>query len=102
LAQWNYRILLHGGVTPLWTLKLISTIEFQQVTPPSSTHRCTPDSVIAPNLVKAHKALDVAVDAAYGRKGFKNDAERVAFLFELYQKYTSLIPATAKPKRRRR
>ena len=46
-----------------------------------------------PNLVKAHQALDVAVDAAYGRKGFKNDAERVAFLFELYQKYTSLLPA---------
>jgi len=48
-----------------------------------------------PNLVKAHQALDAAVDAAYGRKGFKNDAERVAFLFELYQKYTSLLPAVA-------
>ena len=46
-----------------------------------------------PNLVKAHQVLDVAVDAAYGRKNFKNDAERVAFLFELYQKYTSLLPA---------
>ncbi len=51
-----------------------------------------------PNLVKAHQALDAAVDAAYGRKGFRNDAERVAFLFELYQKYTSLLPATATPK----
>ena len=37
-----------------------------------------------PNLVKAHQALDVAADGAYGRKNFKNDAERVAFLFELY------------------
>ena len=36
---------------------------------------------------------DAAVDAAYGRKGFRNDAERVAFLFDLYQKYTSLLPA---------
>ena len=58
-----------------------------------------------PNLVKAHQSLDAAVDAAYGRKGFKNDAERVAFLFELYQKYTSLLPAPAKagkrPSRRR-
>src|SRR6266567_4364805 len=27
-------------------LKSISTIEFQQITPPSSTHRRTPDSVI--------------------------------------------------------
>ena len=39
-----------------------------------------------PNLVKAQQVLDAAVDGAYGRKGFKNDAERVAFLFELYQK----------------
>jgi predicted dehydrogenase len=37
-----------GGVTPFtgW-LKTISTIAFQQVTPPSSTHPRTPDSVIA-------------------------------------------------------
>jgi hypothetical protein len=55
-----------------------------------------------PALVKAHQMLDAAVDAAYGRKGFKNDAERVAFLFELYQKYTSLLPsATPSPKGRR-
>lgn len=54
-----------------------------------------------PNLVKAHQALDAAVDAGYGRKGFRNDAERVAFLFELYQKYTSLLPA-AKPTRSKR
>ena len=54
-----------------------------------------------PVLVKAHQKLDAAVDAAYGKRTFKNDAERVAFLFELYQKYTSLLPSeSAKPKRR--
>ena len=46
-----------------------------------------------PALLKAHHRLDAAVDAAYGRKGFKSDAERVAFLFDLYQRYTSLLPA---------
>jgi hypothetical protein len=51
-----------------------------------------------PDLRKAHQALDKAVDAAYGGAGFKpapakSDAERVAFLFELYHKYTSLLPA---------
>jgi hypothetical protein len=50
-----------------------------------------------PALVKAHQRLDRAVDAAYGYKGKPTDAERVAFLFELYQKYTSLFPAE-KPK----
>jgi len=53
-----------------------------------------------PALVRAHQKLDASVDAAYGKKNFKNDAERVAFLFELYQKYTSLLPITGKPRRR--
>ena len=48
-----------------------------------------------PALLKAHQKLDAAVDKAYeacgGKKTYKNDAERVAFLFELYQKQTSLL-----------
>ena len=58
-----------------------------------------------PELLKAHQKLDAAVDKAYepnGRKkSYKSNAERVAFLFELYQKYTSLLPAD-KPKQKRR
>lgn len=46
-----------------------------------------------PVLLKAHQQLDRAVDAAYGKKNFKAEAERVAFLFELYQKYISALPA---------
>lgn len=41
-----------------------------------------------PVLLKAHQALDKAVDTAYGKKRFKTEAERVAFLFDLYQQYT--------------
>ena len=48
-----------------------------------------------PTLVKAHAALDKAVDAAYvadgGTKSYASDAERVAFLFKRYQQLTSLI-----------
>jgi hypothetical protein len=54
-----------------------------------------------PALSKAHQALDRAVDAAYGKKTFASDAERVAFLFEQYQKLTSLLPADKPAKRRR-
>jgi len=54
-----------------------------------------------PVLVKAHEALDAAVDAAYRRKTFRNDAERVTFLFERYQAITSLLPAP-KPAGRQR
>lgn len=38
-----------------------------------------------PELVKAHNALDKAVSTAYGTKGFKTEAERVADLMERYQ-----------------
>lgn len=58
-----------------------------------------------PELIKAHQKLDAAVDKAYevsgGKKSYKSDAERVAFLFVLYQRYTSLLPAD-KPKAKRR
>jgi hypothetical protein len=58
-----------------------------------------------PELLRAHQKLDAAVDKAYeasgGKKSYKSDAERVAFLFELYQKYTSLLP-TEQPKPKRR
>jgi hypothetical protein len=37
------------------------------------------------DLNKAHQTLDKAVDAAYGYKSGKDDATRVAFLFDLYQ-----------------
>jgi hypothetical protein len=50
-----------------------------------------------PALLKAHQKLDAAVDGAYvpsgGKKTYASDAERVAFLFELYQRITSLLPA---------
>ena len=45
-----------------------------------------------PVLLKAHQALDRAVDMAYGRRDFKSEAERVAFLFELYQHTIDLLP----------
>ena len=38
-------------------------------------------------LKKAHKELDIAVDRCYTNKVFKNDKERIVFLFELYEKY---------------
>jgi hypothetical protein len=38
-----------------------------------------------PKLTKAHQKLDKAVEKAYGRE-FDDDAQRVAYLFELYQK----------------
>ena len=51
-------------------------------------------------LLKAHNTLDKAVDAAYGYKGGKDDALRVAFLFEQYQKLIAppQVKASKEPK----
>jgi hypothetical protein len=42
-------------------------------------------TAILPELLKAHQKLDRTVESAYGRK-FDDDGQRVAYLFELYQK----------------
>ena len=53
-------------------------------------------------LIKAHAALDKAVDAAYGYKGGRDDASRVAYLFGLYQRLAAPLDAVPAPTRRRR
>lgn len=52
------------------------------------------------NLVKAHQALDKAVEAAYGKKDFKSESERVAFLFERYQALTTPLDVVERRPRR--
>ncbi len=51
-------------------------------------------------LLKAHQKLDKAVDAAYGKRQFATEAERVAYLFELYQKLTEPLMAGEGKKKR--
>jgi hypothetical protein len=53
---------------------------------PDSTLADLYDPLTMPSvLTKAHQKLDKAVEAAYGRS-FDDDSQRVAYLFELYQK----------------
>lgn len=42
-----------------------------------------------PILLKTHKVLDTAIEKLYRKKKFISDAERVAFLFDLYLQYTN-------------
>jgi hypothetical protein len=49
-----------------------------------------------PVLVKAHNELDKAVDLAYRLQPFTSDANRMEFLFELYEKYTAGLFAVEK------
>ena len=57
------------------------------------------DPITMPSeLVKAHHSLDKAVDRCYSSQSFSNDAKRMEFLFELYEKYTSGLFADTLPK----
>ncbi len=49
-----------------------------------------------PVLVKAHNELDKVVDLAYRPQPFTTDANRMEFLFELYEKYTAGLFAVEK------
>jgi hypothetical protein len=53
-----------------------------------------PDSM-PPELRKAHRALDAAVDGLYKRGGFASDRERVEHLFALYEKLAQPLAARA-------
>jgi hypothetical protein len=55
--------------------------------------------VMPPDLRKAHRALDEAVDRLYRKEPFASDRERVEHLFGLYEKLTAPMFAAAKPKR---
>jgi len=46
-------------------------------------------NTMPPLLVKAHQALDKAVDICYRPQPFANEAKRIEYLFELYDKYTA-------------
>ncbi len=54
-----------------------------------------------PKLVKAHTALDRAVDRCYRSQPFTSERQRVEFLFALYEKLTAPLIATGTKKRRR-
>ena len=54
-----------------------------------------------PALIKAHNELDKAVDIAYRPQPFTSEANRMEFLFGLYEKYTADLFTKDKKKRSR-
>lgn len=55
-----------------------------------------------PALLKAHQALDKAVDAAYRKKPFESERERIEYLFTEYQRLTAPLIGAIKPKPRKK
>jgi len=66
------------------------------------TRKKYPDSSLAdlydpmampPDLIKAHKELDKAVDLCYRPQAFTNERARIEFLFDLYNQYVTPLQA---------
>jgi hypothetical protein len=62
-----------------------AVLDARSLFPESSLATLYDPITMPPELVKAHQKLDKAVEKAYGRT-FDDDSQRVAYLFELYQK----------------
>jgi hypothetical protein len=86
-----------GGISAAAQAVLDARAQFPQ----SSLADLYDPLTMPPALVKAHQALDRAVDACYRKAAFASDAQRVEFLFERYQQLTSLLPAEKSPKKKR-
>jgi hypothetical protein len=50
--------------------------------------------------VKAHQALNKAVDLCYRQQACANERVRIEYLFELYQQYTKPLLPSGKKKSR--
>jgi MmeI, target recognition domain/MmeI, C-terminal domain len=57
--------------------------------------------IMKPELIKAHRALDAAVDKLYRAAPFMGDRERVEHLFGLYEKLVSPLTSLAVATKRR-
>lgn len=69
--------------------------------PDSSLSDLYDPNTMPPVLLKAHQALDKSVDKAYRSAPFKDEKERIEFLFERYQKLTEpLLPKSKKRKKK--
>lgn len=74
--------------------KAQKVLEARAAFPESSLADLYHPLTMPPQLVKAHQALDKAVDLCYRPQTFTNETARIEFLFELYNAYTAPLLET--------
>ena len=78
-----------------------AVLEIRQQFPSATLADLYDQLSMPPVLVKAHAALDRAVDKCYRPELFTSERQRVEYLFALYEKLTApLLPAAPKQKKR--
>lgn len=81
--------------------KAAQVLAVRETFPNSSLADLYDPLTMPPALQKAHAALDKAVDLAYRPQPFSSEANRMVFLFELYEKYTADLFTVEKKKRKK-
>ncbi len=76
-----------------------AVLEARKQFPNSSLADLYDPLAMPPALMKAHQALDKAVDAAYRSVPFTSDSQRMEFLFDLYNKYNATLFDSKKKKK---
>ena len=76
-----------------------AVLEARKMFPGASLADLYDPLAMPPALMKAHQALDKAVDSAYRPTPFTSDSQRMEFLFELYNKYNATLFNTKKKKK---
>lgn len=76
-----------------------AVLEARKQFPNSSLADLYDPLAMPPALMKAHQALDKAVDAAYRSAPFTSDSQRMEFLFDLYNKYNATLFDSKKKKK---
>ena len=80
--------------------KAQKVLDARAVFPESSLAELYNPLIMPQALVKAHNELDKAVDLAYRPQAFTNVANRMVYLFELYEKYTADLFTKEKKKKK--
>ena len=76
-----------------------AVLEARKQFPNSSLADLYDPLAMPPTLMKAHQALDKAVDAAYHSAPFTSDSQRMEFLFDLYTKHSATLLDSKKKKK---
>ena len=76
-----------------------AVLEARKMFPDASLADLYDPLAMPPALMKAHQALDKAVDAAYRTAPFTSDSQRMEFLFDLYIKYNTTLFDSKKKQR---
>ncbi len=97
----NYPWLNNANEKQIKAIELAAqnVLDARQQFPNSSLADLYDPLTMPPALVKAHNELDKAVDLAYRSQPFTSEANRMVFLFELYQKFTADLFTNEKSKK---